>query len=345
MADQNNAPELPDRIWLDERTFNGAVGFAHSKQHHPGAWAEYTRADRAAPEGQVRGANRSDGGFSALTPPPAAPEGQVRALPRAVGDDQNAGWTLPTDDLAAIKDQAYEKWGEVVSLEAVEAIALEVERRILASLTPPPAAQEPVAWKGPGEKPHEYSPDYMAMGDCRICGHTYEAHYPSSPACQQEASDLAAARAEIERLKREVDVAASAMVRNHNRAEKAETERDEARAVLAEAEIERLTKERDEAVIEAASWEEAARLMEVERDEALALLADAYGAGTGGSVIESRLAEAERDMRQRAADACRISPQDQAEGDWGSEGMDMSIMLRKAILALPLKHADREGVV
>jgi len=35
---------------------------------------------------------------------------------------------------------------------------------------------EAKAWKGPGEKPHAYSPDYMAMGDCRICGHTRDAH-------------------------------------------------------------------------------------------------------------------------------------------------------------------------
>lgn len=88
---------------------------------------------------------------------------------------------------------------------------------------------------------------------------------------------------------------------------------------------------------------EAAEKAIAERDAAMALLADAYGAGTGGSVIESHLAEAERDMRQRAADACRISAQDQAEGGWRSEGMDMSRMLRSAILALPLKHADREG--
>lgn len=32
-------------------------------------------------------------------------------------------------------------------------------------------------WKGPGESPHNYSPDHEAMGDCRICGHTYEAHF------------------------------------------------------------------------------------------------------------------------------------------------------------------------
>jgi hypothetical protein len=33
-------------------------------------------------------------------------------------------------------------------------------------------------WKGPGESPHHYSPDYQAMGDCRICGHTYASHFP-----------------------------------------------------------------------------------------------------------------------------------------------------------------------
>ena len=31
-------------------------------------------------------------------------------------------------------------------------------------------------WKGPGETPHRYSPDYMAQGDCRVCGHHREAH-------------------------------------------------------------------------------------------------------------------------------------------------------------------------
>lgn len=31
-------------------------------------------------------------------------------------------------------------------------------------------------WEGPGETCHHYSPDPMLMGDCRICGHTREAH-------------------------------------------------------------------------------------------------------------------------------------------------------------------------
>lgn len=33
-----------------------------------------------------------------------------------------------------------------------------------------------VNWKGPGEAPHIYTPDYQAMGDCRICGHVRDAH-------------------------------------------------------------------------------------------------------------------------------------------------------------------------
>lgn len=107
-------------------------------------------------------------------------------------------------------------------------------------------------------------------------------------------SDLAAARAENKRLKRELEIT------HNSRNELAETWKD--RAIKAEA----------------------------ERDEALALLADAYGAGTGGSVIEAHLAEAERDMRQRAADIAREAWRD---------GYDAT----PHILALPLKHADREG--
>lgn len=58
---------------------------------------------------------------------------QVRALPRAVGDDRKAGWTLSFEDLQDIRAAAGD-WGYTLDLEAVEAIALEVERRILAAL-------------------------------------------------------------------------------------------------------------------------------------------------------------------------------------------------------------------
>ncbi|VDS07531.1 hypothetical protein PARHAE_00708 [Paracoccus haematequi] len=57
---------------------------------------------------------------------------------------------------------------------------------------PAPAEQDPVAWNGPGEKPHEYSPDYMAMGDCRICGHTRDAHYSAPvPAVPDDVAETA----------------------------------------------------------------------------------------------------------------------------------------------------------
>lgn len=140
------------------------------------------------------------------------------------------------------------------------------------------------------------------------------------------------------------------------------------------AEIERLTKERDEAIIKAECWEIAARKMEAERDEALAenrftlgLLdrtmierdearAQVVGAFEAAAsvawadresgltvntkiraltpddaqaALQSMLADAERDMRQRAADSCL--------------GLMTAQSARKFILALPLKHADREN--
>lgn len=55
-----------------------------------------------------------------------------------------------------------------------------------AALEPAPAPQ--TKWEGPGSEEHEYSPDYQAMGDCRVCGHTYEAHSPA-PARELVVSD------------------------------------------------------------------------------------------------------------------------------------------------------------
>ena len=50
------------------------------------------------------------------------------------------------------------------------------ERGLFGQVIPQHMDVEEVDWKGPGEKPHVYSPDYMAMGDCRVCGHVREAH-------------------------------------------------------------------------------------------------------------------------------------------------------------------------
>ncbi len=47
-------------------------------------------------------------------------------------------------------------------------------------MTDPVSPSAPVAWRGPGIHPHDYHPDIMAMGDCSVCGHTYEAHQPAA---------------------------------------------------------------------------------------------------------------------------------------------------------------------
>ena len=132
------------------------------------------------------------------------------------------------------------------------------------------------------------------------------------------ADEIDRLRAEIGRLKREVGVAASAMVRNHNRAEKAE------------AEIARLTKERDtdhaninlKADFIEATINQLA-LAEAERDEARAQVAAAYGSAADAlqnlaenwdcGHNESRLCDCARDVEQwgLAADEVRsMAPTD-----------------------------------
>ena len=118
---------------------------------------------------------------------------------------------------------------------------------------------------------------------------------------------------------------------------------------IARAEIERLTAERNETAMLLSLHMKRAEKAEAERDEALALLADAYGAGTGGSVIEAHLADAERDMRQRAAKVARYYGAQPAPLNDGCGSVILKAVygpdVAKAILALPLKHADREGGV
>ena len=104
-ADKTAVPE-----WID-------VAFADSF-----GWSTY-----AAHEGDKTRFIRSD----------LCASGQVRALTRAAGDESKAGWIVSFDDLQAIRAAAGD-WGYGIDLEAVEAIALDVERRILAALTPAP---------------------------------------------------------------------------------------------------------------------------------------------------------------------------------------------------------------
>ena len=110
----------------------------------------------------------------------------------------------------------------------------------------------------------------------------------------------------------------------------------------ARAENERLTKERDAQYDENVNRIAMQAKAEAERDEARASLRHMEGfdrCTCGPCAIHgtASLADAERDMRQRAADKCR---QDYDAGNdlTGHQYAD-------AILALPLKYADREGGV
>ncbi|WP_312529627.1 hypothetical protein [Paracoccus sp. (in: a-proteobacteria)] len=59
-----------------------------------------------------------------------------------------------------------------------------------------------VAWAGPGEKPHAYSPDLIAGGDdCRHCGHGWDMHQPATPSSAGTVSVEAAARTEVRQLR------------------------------------------------------------------------------------------------------------------------------------------------
>lgn len=164
-------------------------------------------------------------------------------------DEEFPAWSAFPDDAASYRIfKAWwgmrGKWGYVCNggfyhteQDAKAAAQADYEARIRSALisAPAPAEQDLVAWNGPGEKPHEYSPDYMAMGDCRICGHTRDAHYPAPvPAVPDdvagllseirpipELTDLAAT---IEALAAARDMLGRWWERERHRAEKAEAE-------------------------------------------------------------------------------------------------------------------------
>ena len=250
MSDQNNAPELPARIWA----WSEDDDFLRAKPHGVMHGTEYIRADRAAPEGQVR----------------AKIEGLIEdAIANAEVDypaGREAGHSITWDSDRLLDD-------------------------IIAALTPPPAAPTDNAALVEEQRMKEHYRNCWKAQLERANG--LEAALASReppPACQQETvteSDLAAARAEIERLTKERDLSKELLrscIQGNNvlrkKAQKAIAERDEARSMLA---------------------------------------------------------DAERDMRQRAADLCDCACMD---------GIGDKIRaIGDEILALPLKHADREGGV
>ena len=117
------------------------------------------------------------------------------------------------------------------------------------------------------------------------------------------------------------------------------------------AEIERLTKERDEARAQVVgAFEAAASVAWADRESGLTVNTKirALTPDDAQAALQSMLADAERDMRQRAADACAGIEVDR--WDKWRDGYDMLDQgasdgagdCVNAILALPLKHADRE---
>lgn len=92
--------EMPERIWLDAHSYNGAVGFAHPEKHKRDGWPAYIRADLCAltpapqPEGQECSRCGSVGGFGCYecTPSAATPTAQEAVAWRC--KDYADGWIL-----------------------------------------------------------------------------------------------------------------------------------------------------------------------------------------------------------------------------------------------------------
>lgn len=161
------------------------------------------------------------------------------------------------------------------------------------------------------------------------------------------AQQTAALQAEVERLTEELEHMTACkdihQTKRHEyfmRAEKAEAERDVAKKLLRscikgnnalrEAAQERKS-ERDEARAQVVgAFEAAASVAWADRESGLTVNTKirALTPDDAQAALQSMLADAERDMRQRAADSCL--------------GLMTAQSARKFILALPLKHADRE---
>ncbi|WP_423209031.1 hypothetical protein E2976_17445 [Paracoccus yeei] len=146
------------------------------------------------------------------------------------------------------------------------------------------------------------------------------------------ADEIDRIRAENERLTKERDEARAEHRFTLGLLDRAMTERDEARAQVA------------------AALEAAAAVAWDDRESGLTVNTKirALAPDDAQAALQSMLADAERDMRQRAADACAGIEVDRWD-KWkdGSDMLDQGASdgagdCVNAILALPLKHADRE---
>lgn len=333
MADQNNAPE---RIWV--RVTDKTV-MATKPSDADEFDVEYIRAVAAQPAlgydtdcPECSGTGQRDSGGTHPWGEPAMMMCDCDAPPPAA----------PTDNTALVEEQRMkEHYRNCWKAQLERANGLEAA---LASREAPPASDS-------GEKPLCPVCYNRTDAELRTIGGFYSME-SNCPECSPRAKERAKQDADREALVRLLQIITRNGSLDDGRTlheviadallarglpppacqQEAVTESDLA---AARAEIERLTKERDEAIIKAECWESAARLLEAERDEALAENRFTLGL-LDRTMIErddarSMLADAERDMRQRAAKVCDRN--DQVSG-WVS---------RDAILALPLKHADRDN--
>lgn len=260
VADQNNAPErLKDLIYRVLRNYRQSEVADEEGDGYPLVDA-LTITGHSIDMGEREIANIADTlAYEIARADRAAPEGQVGALRDAHALTPPPA--APTDNTALV--------------EAIPADGMSLEAMRLA-LQDTPAGRAMLS-KG------DVGLYWLNQGDVSAAIlRAALASREAPPAAQEPVTDadLAAARAEIERLTKERDLSKELLrscIQGNNvlrkKAQKAIAERDEARSMLA---------------------------------------------------------DAERDMRQRAAEVCDLN--DQVSG-WVS---------RDAILALPLKHADRE---
>ena len=133
MPDQNNAPEMPDRIWA--WSLNDSLGSSRGWNTSEGdGRVPYIRADRTAPEGQVRApyAGKIDVGMEFVWEPDdsrARTKIVVTEL-KASGPEDGPGGELWIRSKAS-GDSGLGPWNEESRFR---------EAVVLAALTPPPAA-------------------------------------------------------------------------------------------------------------------------------------------------------------------------------------------------------------
>lgn len=111
--------DAPDRIWIEED--DGCPYFYDASElaEAGGPLIEYIRADLA-------------------TPAPVVP---AEGLERAREDEAKAGWALDMELLKELRSAAGD-WGYSLDLEAVEAIALEVDKRLRAQQPAAPVSTD-----------------------------------------------------------------------------------------------------------------------------------------------------------------------------------------------------------